>query len=132
MSFHSRQSFSISFFHVSSCLPAPRLPLICIAHAVLTAPLERSTCPNQQSLLSLKMRSRFLSSSFEGSSLDLTVATSSGFFFLCDLYTLFSPSSDIQRVGEGHLSACLTNYSKGIFLVGCISSSPLSCTFHAI
>ena len=36
------------------------------------------------------------------------------FFFY--LYTLFSPSSDIQRVGEGHPSACLTNYSKGIFL----------------
>ena len=29
-------------------------------------------------------------------------------------YTLFSPSSDIQRIGEGHPSACLTNYSKGI------------------
>ena len=33
------------------------------------------------------------------------------------LYTLFSTSSDIQRVGEGHPSACLTNYSKGILLV---------------
>ena len=51
------------------------------------------------------------------------------FFYL---NTLFSPSSDIQRVGEGHPSACLTNYSKGILLVDCISSSPLSCTFHAI
>ena len=54
------------------------------------------------------------------------------FFFFFHLYTLFSPSSDIQRVGEGHPSACLTNYSKGILLVDCISSSPLSCTFHAI
>ena len=55
-----------------------------------------------------------------------------GKIFFFHLYTLFSPSSDIQRVGEGHPSACLTNYSKGISLVDCISSSPLSCTFHAI
>ena len=37
------------------------------------------------------------------------------FFLFFDLYILFSPSSDIQRVGEDHPSACLTNYSKGIF-----------------
>ena len=81
MSFHSRQSFSISFFHVSLSLPAPPpppKPPICISHAVLTAPLERSTCPNKLSLLSLKMRLRSSSSSFTSSSLDLTVATSSG------------------------------------------------------
>ena len=78
MSFHSRQSFSISFFHVSLGLLAPCLPSIFISHAVLTAPLERSTCPNQRSLLSLKMRLRSSSSSFASRSLDLTVATSSG------------------------------------------------------
>ena len=78
MSFHSRQSLSVSFFHVSLSLPAPGLPSICISHAVLIAPLERSTCPNQRSLLSLKMRSRFSSSSFASNSLDLTLATSSG------------------------------------------------------
>ena len=75
MSFHSQQSFSISFFHVSFKslgLTAPRLPSICISHVVLTAPLERSICPNQRSLLSqnevevIKLES-----------LDLTVATSS-------------------------------------------------------
>ena len=54
-----------------------------------------------------------------------------GFFFFF-FNTLFSPSSDIQRVGEGHPSACPTNYSKCIFMDDCISSSPLSCTFHAI
>ena len=74
MSFHSRQSFSISFSHVT----APYLPSICISHAVLTAPLERSTCPNQPSLLSLKMRLRSSSSSFASSSLHPTVVTSSG------------------------------------------------------
>ena len=78
VSFHSQQSFSVSFFHVSLGLPAPHLPSICISHAVLTAPLERSTCPNQRSLLSLKMRTRSSSSSFASYSLDLTVATSSG------------------------------------------------------
>ena len=78
MSFHSGQPLSVSFFHVSLGLPAPRLPSICISHAVLIAPLERSTCPNQRSLLFLKMRSRSSSSSFASYSLDLTVATSSG------------------------------------------------------
>ena len=34
--------------------------------------------------------------------------------FFLHFYTLFSPSSDIQRVGKGHPSACLTNYSRGI------------------
>ena len=53
VSFHSRQSFSVNFFHVCLGLPAPRLPSICISYAVLIAPLERSTCPNQRSLLSL-------------------------------------------------------------------------------
>ena len=78
MSFHSRQSLYVSFFQVSFGLPAPRLPSICISHAVLIVPLERSTCPNQRRLLSLKMRSRSSSSSFASNSLDLTVATSSG------------------------------------------------------
>ena len=78
VSFHSRQSFSVSFFHVCLGLPAPCLPSICISYAVLIAPLERATCPNQRSLLSLKMRSRSSSWSFASSSLDLTLATSSG------------------------------------------------------
>ena len=53
VSFHSWQSFSVSFFYVSLGLPTPCLPSICISHAVLTAPLEGSICPNQRSLLSL-------------------------------------------------------------------------------
>ena len=77
MSFYSRQSFSVSFFHVSLGLTAPRLPSICISHAVLTAPLERSPCPNQRSLLSQK-EVEPSSSSFASSALDLTLATSSG------------------------------------------------------
>ena len=58
--------------------PPPRIPSICISHAVLTAPLECFTCPNQRSLLSLKMRLRSSSSSFASSLLDQTVTTSSG------------------------------------------------------
>ena len=77
LSFHSRQSFSVNFFHVSLGPPGPRLLSTCISHTVLTVPQERATCPNQYSL-SLKMRSRSSSSSFASSSLDLTVATSSG------------------------------------------------------
>ena len=44
-SFHSLQSLSVSCFHVIFGLPGPRLPSTCIWKAVLTAPLERSTCP---------------------------------------------------------------------------------------
>ena len=80
VSFHSQQSFSVSFFQVSLGLPAPRLQSICISHAVLTAPLECSTCPNQRSLLSLKMKLKPSISSFASTcnSLDHTVTTSSG------------------------------------------------------
>ena len=63
---------------VSATLAWASLSLICISHAVLTAPLERSTCLIQRSLLSLKMRSRSSSSSFASNLLDLTMATSSG------------------------------------------------------
>ena len=52
------------------------------------------------------------------------------FFYL---YTLFSPSSGVQRVGEGHPSACRTDYSKGIFVCLIVSlAHPFLCTFNAI
>ena len=58
--FHLRRSFSCQF------LPYPGIciPTSCITHAVLTAPLESSTCPCQWSLFSFKMRSRSSSSKF--------------------------------------------------------------------
>ena len=77
MSFHSRQSFSVNFFHVSLGLPAPCLPSTCISHAVLIKPLERSTCPNQRSLL-IQNEVEVLKLNLSSSLLDLTVATSSG------------------------------------------------------
>ena len=49
-----------------------------MSKAVLTAPLERSTCPYQWSFLSFSMRSRFSMPSRASSSVDLMVAVSCG------------------------------------------------------
>ena len=49
-----------------------------MSKAVLTAQLERSTCPYQRSLLSFSMRSRFSIPSHASSSVDLMVAVSFG------------------------------------------------------
>ena len=77
-SFHSLQSLSVSFFHVILVLPGPRFPSTCMSKAVLTAPLERSTCPYHRSLLSFRMRSRSSMPSRTSSSLDLVVTMSCG------------------------------------------------------
>ena len=58
------------------CQPPPPPAINLKSHAVHTAPLKRPKCPNQRGLLSHKMR--LGSSSFVSSSLELTVATSSG------------------------------------------------------
>ena len=49
-----------------------------MSKAVLTAPLEHSTCPYQRSLLSFRMRSRSLMPSRASSSLDLVATMSCG------------------------------------------------------
>ena len=77
-SFHSLQSLSVSCFHVILGLLGPRFPSTCMWKAVLTAPLERSTCPYQQSLLSFRMRSRSSIPSCASSSKDLVVTMSCG------------------------------------------------------
>ena len=64
-SFHSLQSLSVSCFHVILGLPGPGFPSTCMSKVVLTAPLEHSTCPYQQSLLSFRMRASSSSSSFD-------------------------------------------------------------------
>ena len=56
--FHSWQFLSVSHFQVILGLPGPCFPSICVSKAVLSAPLERSTCPYQRSLLSFTIRSR--------------------------------------------------------------------------
>ena len=95
MSFHSGQSLSVSFFLVSLGLPAPtchQSVYHMLLKSVLIAPLERSTCPNQRSHLSLKMRSRSSSSSFASNLLDLTMATSSGLILqICLIMALSLP-----------------------------------------
>ena len=72
-SFHYLQSLSVSCFHVNLGLQGPRFPSTCMSKAVLTAPLEHSTCPYQWSLLSFRMRSRSSMPSCASSSLDLVV-----------------------------------------------------------
>ena len=79
-SFHCLQFLSVSCFKI--CYlgpdPGPRFPSTCISKAVLTEPLECSTCPYQRSLLSFKMRSRSSMPSRTSSSLDLVVTMSCG------------------------------------------------------
>ena len=75
-SFHFLRSLSVSCFHVILGLPGLRFPSTCMSKAVLTAPLERSTCPYHQSLLSFSMRSRSSMPSCTSSSLDLVVTMS--------------------------------------------------------
>ena len=58
LSWGSLQFFSVSCFHVIFGLPCPCFPSTCRSKAVLTAPLERSTCTYQKSLSSFRMRSR--------------------------------------------------------------------------
>ena len=77
-SFHSLQSLSVSCFHVFLGLPGSRFPSACMWKAILTAPLERSTCPYQWSLLSFRMRSRSSIPSRTSSTLDLVPTTSCG------------------------------------------------------
>ena len=74
--FHSLQSLSVSCFHVILGLLGPRFPSTCMSKAVLTAPLEPSTCPYYRSLLSFRMRSRSSMPSHTSSSLDLVVTMS--------------------------------------------------------
>ena len=74
--FHYLQSLSVSCFQVILVLPGPRFPSTCMSKAVLSAPLECSTCPYQRSLLSFSMRSRSSVPSRASSSVDLMVAVS--------------------------------------------------------
>ena len=87
-SFRSLRSLSVSCFQVILGLPGPRFPLTCMSEAVLIAPLERSTCPYQGSLLSFSMRSRS-SIPTQCSSMDLMVAVSCGLTLqICLIFAL--------------------------------------------
>ena len=81
MRFDSRE-FPLSAIPLCQLLPChfgpprPTLSVNCMSKAVLIAPLERSTCPNHQSLLSFRMRSRSSMPSRTSSSMDLVVTIS--------------------------------------------------------
>ena len=69
----------LSCFHVILGLPGPCFPSTSMSQAVLTAPLEHSTCPYQRSLLSFWMKSRSSMPSCASSLLDLMVTMSCSF-----------------------------------------------------
>ena len=52
--FHSLQSLSVSCFPAILGLPGPRFPSTCVWKAVLTAPMERFTCPDPQCQVALE------------------------------------------------------------------------------
>ena len=66
----------ISCFHDNLGLPGFCFSSTCMSKAVLTAPLECSTCPYQRSLLSFRMRFRSSIPSHVSSSMDLMVTIS--------------------------------------------------------
>ena len=105
-SFHSLQSLSVSCFHVILGLPGSRFPSTCMSKAVLTAPLEHSTCPYHRSLLSFRMRSRSSMPSPTSSSLDLVVTMSCGLTLQICLIIALSFHCRRWRFGfvNGHVS----------------------------
>ena len=63
--------------------------ITCMSKAILTAPLELSTCPYQRSLLSFRMRSRSSMPNRASRSLDLVVTVSCGLTLqICLIITL--------------------------------------------
>ena len=74
-------------------------PSTCMSKAVLTAPLERSTCPYHRSLLSFRMRSRSSMPRRTSSSLDLVVTMSFGLTLQICLIIALSLSCRCWRFG---------------------------------
>ena len=77
-SFYSLQSLFVSRFYVILDLPSSRFPPNFRSQAVLTAPLEHSTCPYQLILFSFRIRSRSLMASRTSTSLNLMVTMTCG------------------------------------------------------
>ena len=128
VSFHSRQSFYVSFFLVCLGLPAPRLPSICISYAVLIAPLKRATCPDQQSLLSLKMRSRSTSWSLKQENIILWFSRT------CkkEKYTTANDSSKVFSSASGLAFLICSMASINLSKLSSSSSASLLCVLSAI
>ena len=77
-SIHSLQFLSVICFHVILGLPGSCVPSTCVSKALLTTPLEHSTCPYQQSHFSSRMRYRSSMQISTSNSLDLVVPMSCG------------------------------------------------------
>ena len=123
-SFHSLQSLSVSCFHVILGLPGPRFPSTCMSKAVLTAPLECSTCPYHQSLLSFRMRSRSSMPSPTSSSLDLVVTMSCGLTLQICLIIALSFHCRCWRFGfiNGNVSLAwsIALYTQELYTWSCV------------
>ena len=74
-------------------------PSTCMSKAVLTEPLEHSTCPFQRSLLSFRMKSRSSIPSCASSSLDLVVTISCGLILQVSLIIALSFHCRCWRFG---------------------------------
>ena len=102
-SFHSLQSFSVSYFHVILGLPGPHFPSNCMSKTVLTVPLVRSTNPYHRSLLSFRIRSRSSMPSRTSSSMDLVVTISCGLTLQICLIIVLSFRCRRWRFGCGNV-----------------------------
>ena len=117
-SFHSLQSLSVSCFHVILGLPRLCFPSTCMWKAVLTAPLEHSTCPYQWSLLSFRMRSKSSMPSRTSSSLDLVVT------MYCSLILQICLITALSTVDAGDLALSMAKF----YWHGALRSAHKSCT----
>ena len=75
-SFHILQFLSVICFHVILGLPGSCFPSTCMSKALLTAPMEHSTCLYQQNHFSSRMRYRSSMQTRTSNSLDLVVTMS--------------------------------------------------------
>ena len=100
----SLQSLSVSCFHVILGLPGTHFPSTYMSKAVLTASLEHSTCPYQQSLLSFRMRSRSSMPCRASSSLDLMMTISCGLTLQIFLIIALSFRCRCWRFVDGQVS----------------------------
>ena len=87
---HSLQFLSVICFHVILGLPGSCFPSTCMSKALLTAPLEHSTCRYQQSHFSSRMRYRSSMQTHTSNSLDLVVTMSCG--LTLQICLIFAPS----------------------------------------
>ena len=115
---------SVSCFHVILGLPGPRFPSICMSKAVLTAPLECSTCPYQQSLLSFRIRSSSSMPSRAGSSFDLVVTMSCGLTLQICLIIALSFCCRHWRFGfvngQVSLAGSIALYKQELYIRPCV------------